>query len=70
MTLPKWQNFFKKNNYFEFNRKVKKQTSLTDTGIKFAPLYTCIWTKRKHRSFFPFHYIDDVFLFRLMGKET
>ena len=33
--------FVLKNNYFEFNEKVKKQISGTAIGTKFAPPYAC-----------------------------
>ena len=35
--------FVLKNNYFEFNGKVKKQISGTTIGTKFALPYTCIF---------------------------
>ena len=35
--------FALKNNFFEFEPKVKQQISGTATGTKFAPTYTCIF---------------------------
>ena len=35
--------FVLKNNYFEFNDKVKKQLSGTAIGTKFAPAYASIF---------------------------
>ena len=35
--------FVLKNNYFEFDSKVKKQISRTAIGTKFAPPYPCIF---------------------------
>ena len=34
--------FALKTNYFEFGNKIKQQISVTVTGTKFAPPYTCI----------------------------
>ena len=35
--------FVLKNNFFEFNGKVKRQYSGTTIGTKFAPPYACIF---------------------------
>ena len=35
--------FVLKNNYFEFDSKVKKQISGTVIGTKFAPSYACVF---------------------------
>ena len=36
-------DFVLKNNFFEFNGKVKRQKSGTAIGTKFAPPYACIF---------------------------
>ena len=41
--LVKMARFVLENNYFEFNGDVKKQTSGTAIGTKFALLYECIF---------------------------
>ena len=62
--------FVLKNNYFEFNRKVKKQISGTLIGAKFAPPNSCIFMNQtetefletqKHKPLVWFCNIDDVF---------
>ena len=47
--LIKMVDFVLKNNYFEFNGKVKQQLSGTAIGTKFASPYPCIrlWIKLK-----------------------
>ena len=41
--LTKMAEFTLKNNYFEFNRKFKKQISGNTIATKFAPPYACIF---------------------------
>ena len=41
--LVKMAKFFLKNNYFEYNAKVKQQISGIAIGTKFAPSYVCIF---------------------------
>ena len=43
--------FVLKNNYFKFNSKVKQQVSDMAIGIKFAPLYACIFKDRTETEF-------------------
>ena len=43
--------FVLKNNYFEFNSKVKKKISGTTTGTKFATPYECIFMDKVKREF-------------------
>ena len=71
--------FVLKNNYFEFNGKVKKQISETAIGNKFKLPYACIFMDqvqtevfktRKHKSLVWFRYIDDVLFIWTHGKET
>ena len=76
--LLKMAEFVLKNNYFEFNGKVKKQLSGTVIGTMFAPTYTSIFMD-KLESDFPksqeltpllwYRYIDDVFFIWIHGKE-
>ena len=77
--LTKIAEFVLKNNYLEFNGKVKKQFSGIAIGIKFAPPYACIFMDQvktdflkmqKHKSLVWFRYIDDVFFIWTHGKET
>ena len=62
--------FVLKNNYFEFNSKVKQQISGTAIGTKFAHPYACIFMDEVETSFLEtqkmkplvwFRYIDDMF---------
>ena len=63
--------FVLKNNYFQFNDKVKQQILGTATGTKFAPTYACVFIDQVETDFVRaeenvplvwFCYIDDVFL--------
>ena len=71
--------FVLKNNYFEFNSKVKQQISGTAIGTKFAPPYTCVFMDEEETSFFEtqemkplvwFQYIDNVFFIWTMDKRN
>ena len=77
--LTKMAEFVLKNNYFEFNGKVKKQILGTAIGTKFVPPYACIFMDQveteflkmqKHKPSVWFHYIDDVLFIWTHGKET
>ena len=68
--LVKMAKFVLKNNYFEFNSKVKQQISGTAIGTKFAHPYACIFMDEVETSFLEtqkmkplvwFRYIDDMF---------
>ena len=70
--------FVLKNNYFEFNGKVKQQISGTAIATKFAPPYACIFMNEVETSFLEtqemkplvwFRYIDDVFFIWTHGQE-
>ena len=76
--LVKRAKFVLKNNYFEFNGKVKQQISGTAIGTKFAPPYACIFMDEVETSFLEtqeikpfvwFRYIDDVFFIWTHGQE-
>ena len=41
--LIKTAEFVLKNNFFEFNSKIKQQVSGTATGTKFTPPYACLF---------------------------
>ena len=41
--LVKMAEFVLKNNFFEFNSKIKQQVSGTAIGTKFAPPYACLF---------------------------
>ena len=49
--LVNMAEFVLKNNYFEFDSKVKKQISGTAIGTKFAPPYVCIFMDKVEREF-------------------
>ena len=76
--LTKMAEFVLKNNYFEFNGKVKKQILGTAIGTRFAPPYACIFMDQvetefletqKHKPLVWFRYIDDVFFIGTHGKQ-
>ena len=43
--------FVLKNNYFEFNSKIKQNISGTAIGSKFAPPYACLFINKLETSF-------------------
>ena len=62
--------FVLKNNFFEFDTKVKQQISGTTIATKFAPPYACIFMDKVETEFlekepvmpwFWLRYIDDIF---------
>ena len=62
--------FVLRNNYFEFNGKVKQQISGIAIGIKCTPTYACIHmdelengflSLRSHKPLVWFTYIDGIF---------
>ena len=62
--------FVLKNNFFEFNFKIKQQVSGTAIGRNFAPLYASIFMDKFETEFlatqvfkprFWLRYIDDIF---------
>ena len=64
--------FVLKNNYFQFNGKVKQQISGKAIGTKLAPTYACVFMDQVETNFLRaqenvplvrFRYIDDVFFF-------
>ena len=59
--------FVLKNNYFEFNGKVKKQLLGTDIGTKFAPTYASIFIDKLESDY---HYSDDVFFIWTHAEEN
>ena len=67
-----------KNNYFEFNGKVKQQLSGSAIGTRFTPPYACIFMNQVETEFLEsqvykpllwFRYIDDFFFIRTHGQE-
>ena len=67
--LANMAEFVLKNNYFDFDSKVKKQISRTAIGTKFAPPYACIFMDKVERKFVEaediklgvrLRYIDDI----------
>ena len=44
--------FVLKNNFYEFNSKIKQQVSGTAIGTKFAPPYACIFMDKFETNFF------------------
>ena len=76
--FTKMTEFVLKNNYFEFNGKVKTQIWRTAIGTKFAPPYAFIFMDQveteflktqEHKPLVCFRYIDDVFFIWTQGKE-
>ena len=76
--LIKMAEFVLKNNYFEFNGKVKQQLCGTAIGTKFAPPYDYIFMDQVETEFLEsqvykplvwFRYIDDVFFIWTHGQE-
>ena len=75
--LVKMATFILKNNYFEFNSKVKQKISGAAIETKFAPSYACIFMHEVETSFLEtqeikplvwFRYID-VFFIWTHGQE-
>ena len=71
--------FVLKNNYFQFNDKVKQQISCTAIGTKFAQTYACVFMNQVETHFLRaqekvpliwFRYIDDIFLYGLMERMS
>ena len=71
-------DFVLKNNFFEFNRDVKRQKSGTAIGAKFASPYVCIFMNeveteilksQELQPFFLLCYIDDIFFIWTHGEE-
>ena len=70
--------FVLRNNYFEFNGKVKQQISVTAIGTKRAPTYACIYMDEFENEFLSLRsdkplvwlrYIDDVFFIWTHGEK-
>ena len=70
--------FVLKNNYFEFNGKVKQDLSGTAIGTNFAPPCACIFMDQVKTEFLEsqvykplvwFRYLDDVFFIWTYGQE-
>ena len=70
--------FVLKNNFFEFNSKIKQQISGTAIGTKFAPPYACIFMDKLETDFLDkenlkpwvwLRYIDDIFFVWTHGEE-
>ena len=68
--LLQMAKFVLKNNFFEFNSKIKQQVSGTAIGTKFAPPYACIFMDKFETEFLAtqvfkprvwLRYIDDIF---------
>ena len=77
--LVKMVEFVLKNNYFQFNGKVKQQISGTAIGTKFAPTYACVFMDQVETDFLMaqenvpliwFRYTDNAFLYELMEKMS
>ena len=54
----KMADFVLKNNFFEFNREVKKQKSRTAIGTKFASPYAYIFMDAVETEFFMSQYLQ------------
>ena len=71
--------FVFKNNYFQFNSKVKQQISGSTIGTTFAPTYACVFMDQVETDFLRveekvllvlFRYIDNVFLYGFIEKMS
>ena len=76
--LVKMAEFVLKNNFFEFNSKIKQQVSGTVISTKFAPPYSCLFMDKFETIFLEtqqlqplvwFRYTDDIFLIWTHGEE-
>ena len=76
--LVNMAEFVLKNNYLEFDSKVKKQISGTAIGTKSAPPYACIFMDKVEREFLEaedikpwvwLRYIDDIFFIWTEGEN-
>ena len=70
--------FVLKNNFFEFDSKIKQQISGTAIGTKFAPPYVCIFMDKFETDFLTtqnlkrwvwLRYIDDIFFLWTHGED-
>ena len=77
--LIKMTGFVLRNNYFEFNGKVKQQISGTTIGTKCVPAYACIYmdefenellSLRSDKPLVWLRYIYDVFFIWTRGEKT
>ena len=76
--VVKMAEFVLKNNYFQFNDKVKQQISGTTIGTKFPPTYACVFMNQVETDFLRaqekvplvwFCYIDDIFFIWTHGEN-
>ena len=76
--LVKMAEFVLKNNFFEFNCKIKQRVLGTAIDTKFAPPYACLFMDKFETSFLEtqqlqplvwFRYIDDIFFIWTHGEE-
>ena len=76
--LLKMARFVLKNNFFEFDSKIKQQISGRVIGTKFAPPYACIFMDKFETDFLTtqnlkpwvwLRYIDDIFFVWTHGEE-
>ena len=76
--LLKMAQFVQKNNYFEFNSKVKQQVSCTAIGTMFAPPYAYIFMEREETESLEkerlepwvwLRYIDNIFFVWTHGED-
>ena len=76
--LLQMAKFVLKNNFFEFNSKIKQQVSDTAIGTKFAPPCACIFMDKFETDFLAaqvfkprvwLRYIDDIFFVWTHGEE-
>ena len=69
--LIRMEDFVLKNNYFEFNGKIKQQISGTSVGTKLAPPYECLFMDKIQTAFVEMwlRYIDDIFFIWTHGEQ-
>ena len=75
--LLQMAEFVLKNNFFEFNNRIKQQISGTAIGTQCAPTYACIFMDKVETKFLetqtdkPFwwvRYVDDIFFIWTHGQ--
>ena len=76
--LLQMARFVLRNNFFEFDSKIKQQISSTAIGMKFAPPYACLFLDKFERDSLAaqilkpwvwLRYIDDIFFVWTHGED-
>ena len=74
--LIKMTEFVLRNNYFDFNDKLKQRISGTAIGIKCTPIYACIYVDEFEKKFLSLRsdkrlvcLINDIFFIWTHGEK-